>query len=177
MSIGKSGIICGLLYVSAFVSSPFLPRPQLTQVQAVQQMEDSIAPAHANQFLANGRMVIVDVRLKEDCGSFTVKPCPQCIVVRFPTALGTTHTEDEGVMAGEMLQEQALQHPVLQSALKKRTPVVVMCCKGVRSEIAQRVLKSAGFNATHLPEGMLSRMLPDHLFRGVRPVESAVDEK
>ncbi len=178
MSIGKSGIICGVLYIGTAVTWPILPRPHFTQVRAIQQeVSDAIAPGQAAKLLSKGHMVILDVRSKEDCGSFVVKPCPQCITVRMETMLGTTHTEDEGVMAGELLLDQARQHPVLKRALTERTPVMVMCCKGVRSEIAQRVLKSVGFNVTHVSEGMLSRTLPDSLFRGERPIESAVEEK
>lgn len=176
MRIGKSGIVCAIMYVTILVANPFLPRLQFKPVRVSEVVRDTIAPEEVGSVFRQRRLVLLDVRMPEDCGSFTLRGCPNCIIVRMPTTLGTTRTEDEGMMAGELLQEQVLQHPVLQDALKAQTLVMVMCCKGVRSEIAQRVLKSAGFNATHVGRGMLSRALPDRLFRGARPVESGAEE-
>ncbi len=177
MTIGYSGIVCGVLYVGLMIVSPLLPQVQLTRVQAVPQIDAAIPPEKLNRFLARTPAIIVDVRLKEDCGTFSFKSCPGCLVVRLGTSLGTTQSEDEGVMAGEDLQARALEHPALRTAHKDKTPVVVMCCKGVRSEIAQRVLASAGFNAAHVPEGMLSNKFPNSMFLGVRPLEATVHEQ
>lgn len=134
-------------------------RPAITEVSASQ----------LRALLDRRGKVLLDVRLKGECGPFTLLVESGNLRVSYPTTLGTTASEDEGVLAAEELVAFAKGHPVLKRMVMTQRALVVVCCQGIRSQAVARVLHAEGFRVFNLTAGMLDPSIPNQLFTEERP--------
>lgn len=141
-------------------------------VRAQKVRPSTVVSVSADQFeslLAEGGKVVLDVRLKGECGAFSLIAHLGNIHITKATTLGTAVSEDEAVLAAEELVAFVKAHPVLKTMRHKRRPLVVVCCQGIRSQAASQVLFAEGFEVYNLTTGMLDSGVPNHLFFGKRP--------
>lgn len=145
--------------VNLGVRAQRMERPVITEVSASQ----------LQALLDRRGKVLLDVRLKGECGPFTLLVEPGNLLVSYPTTLGTTASEDEGVLAAEELVAFAKGHPVLKRMVMTQRALVVVCCQGIRSQAVARVLHAEGFRVFNLTAGMLDPSMPNQLFTEERP--------